>query len=152
MKKFLLFLLLIWTWIPVPRDAYADDMKMDLPYGIGSIQLPFKATEVVYGAMRPFKGGLAHQIAGASLPVLTLGKLASGYRIIDGSLGVVGAWPVESDPVDFYGAFGHDLVQDVPILKDFKSAHANIGTTYSNALTGWCWGGTISYAFGGSVQ
>lgn len=129
--------------------AKADTIHLDLPYGIGSVQLPWQSTEVVYGAMKPIKGGLWHQIAGVSLPIVTLGKLANGYRIIDGSLGAVGAWPVQSDPVDFYAGLGHDIAQDIPALKDYKSFHLNAGTSYSNALTGWCWGGTASYAFGG---
>jgi len=147
MKKLLILTALLGSW----RPAFADNLSLPLPYGIGSLQLPWSATEVVYGVMRPLKGGLWHQIAGASLPILTLGRLPGGERIIDGSLGVVGAWPVQSDPVDFYGGFGHDFAQDIPILKEYQSAHLNIGGSYSNALTGWSWGFTVSYAFGGSI-
>lgn len=144
-----LFPLLIIAALSV---ASADTMHIDLPYGIGSVQLPWQSTEVVYGAMKSIKGGLWHQVAGASLPIVTIGRLPSGYRIIDGSIGAVGAWPAQVDPVDVYGGFGHDIVQDIPGLSEFKSLHANVGTSYSNALTGWCWGGTISYAFGGPTQ
>ena len=128
--------------------VHAANLQIDLPYGIGSVQLPWQATEVLYGAVRSFKGGNTEEIAGGSIPLITLGKLASGYRIIDGSLGAVGAWPVQSDPVDFYGALGHDVVQDIPVLKQFTSAHLNVATTYSNAFKGWCYGITGSYAFG----
>ena len=103
---------------------------------------------MLYGAVRSFKGGNTEEIAGGSIPLITLGKLVSGYRIIDGSLGAVGAWPVQSDPVDFYGALGHDVVQDIPVLKQFTSAHLNGAITYSNAFKGWCYGITGSYAFG----
>jgi hypothetical protein len=131
----------------------AETLQLNLPYGIGSVQLPWQSTEVVYGAMKPIKGGLWHEIAGVSLPIITIGRLANGERIIDGELGAVGVWPVQSDPVDFYGAIGHDLVQDIPLLKQYaSSAHANVGISYSNALTGWVWGGTVSYAFGGSAN
>ena len=143
------------------RPSHADTLHLDLPYGIGSVQLPWQSTEVVYGAMKPIKGGLWHQIGGASLPILTIGKLSSGERILDGGLGAVGAWPVQGDPVDFYGAFGHDIIQDIaqmPTIQALEknlpftlsSAHMNVGVSYSNALTGWVWGGTVSYAFGGS--
>lgn len=146
MKKLVMLLTIL---VMLPLWCRADTIHLDLPYGIGSVQLPWQSTEVVYGAMKPLKGGLWHQIAGVSLPIVTLGKLANGYRIIDGSLGAVGAWPVQSDPVDFYAGLGHDIAQDIPALKDYKSFHLNAGTSYSNALTGWCWGGTASYAFGG---
>jgi len=130
--------------------ALADNLQINLPYGIGSVQLPWQATEVGYGEFKPFKGGLWHQDLIASLPILTLGKLASGYRIIDGSLGAVAAIPSNGAVPDAYGALGHDLVQDIPILSTFKSLHSNVGVTYANAGGGWSWGGTISYAFLGS--
>lgn len=146
MKKLVILLAMLAL---SPKWSHAVNLTIDLPYGIGSVQLPWQSTEIVYGFMRPIKGGLWHEIAGASLPIVTIGKLSSGYRIIDGSLGAVGAWPSQSDPVDAYGGFGHDFVQDIPGLNEFKSAHLNVGGSYSNALTGWCWGFTGSYAFGG---
>lgn len=129
--------------------AHADNLQVDLPYAIGSVQLPWQSTEVVYGAMKPIKGGVWHQVAGASLPIITIGKLANGYRIFDGSLGGVVSIPSDGAKPDAYGGFGHDLIQDIPTLNQYKSAHANIGGSYSNASRGWCWGGTLSYAFGG---
>ena len=132
--------------------AYAENLQVDLPYGIGTVQLPWQSTEVLYGAMKPIKGGLFHQVAGASLPILTLGRLASGYRIIDGSVGAIAAIPNSGAVPDAYGALGHDLVQDIPVLNEYQSAHANVGISYSNAAQGWVWGGTLSYAPGGSVN
>lgn len=149
MKRIIVILAILGLFY---KPAQADILHLDLPYGIGSVQLPWQSTEIVSGIMKPIKGGLWHGIAGASLPIVTLGRLASGYRIIDGSIGAVGAWPVQSDPVDVYGGFGHDFVQDIPGINQLKSAHLNIGGSYSNALTGWCWGFTGSYAFGGSAN
>ena len=54
--------------------AHAQNLQIDLPYGIGSVQLPWQSTEVLYGTVRSFRGGLQEEIAGASLPILTLGK------------------------------------------------------------------------------
>jgi hypothetical protein len=141
MKK--LTALLVFFTIPV----MADNLQINLPYGIGSVQLPFQATEVGYGEFRPIKGGIWHQDLIASMPILTLGKLANGYRIVDGSLGAVVSIPSNGAVPDAYGALGHDLAQDLPFLKTFESLHVNTGLTYSNASGGWQWGGTISYAF-----
>jgi hypothetical protein len=148
MKNWLKCLVVIVPLSGIAFPLHAQNLQVDLPYGIGSVQLPWQSTEILYGAVRSFKGGHVEEIAGASLPILTLGRLSNGYRIIDGELGAVGAWPVQSDPVDIYGAFGHDIVQDIPALKDFSSFHLNAAVTYSNALQGWTWGGTVSYAFG----
>jgi hypothetical protein len=127
--------------------AFADNVQVDLPYGIGSIQLPWQATEIVTGLMKPIKGGGAEWITGASLPIVTLGRLSDGYRIIDGSIGGIFAVPNSGATPDAYGGLGHDLIQDIPGLKQFSSAHLNVGTSYSNAAHGWLWGGTVSYAF-----
>jgi hypothetical protein len=133
-----------------PKPAQADNLQIALPYGIGTVQLPWQTPEVLYGAMKPIKGGLVEQVSGASLNILTLGKLASGYRIIDGSVGGIFAIPNQGAVPDAYGALGHDLVQDIPILKQYAtSVHLNGGVSYSNAARGWLWGGTMSYTFGG---
>lgn len=134
-----------------PDQAYAENLQVDLPYGIGSVQLPWASTEVLTGGMKPIKGGNVEWVSGVSLPIITLGKLASGYRIIDGSLGGIFAVPNQGAVPDAYGGLGHDIVQDIPGLNQYKSAHANAGISYSNAAHGWIWGGTLSYAFGGST-
>lgn len=134
------------------KAAKAENLQINLPYGIGSVQLPWQSTEILYGAMKPIKGGIVEQVAGASLPILTLGKLSGGYRIIDGSLGGIFAIPNKGAVPDAYGGFGHDIAQDIPFLATYKSLHINGGISYSNAAQGWLWGGTISYALGGSNQ
>jgi len=148
MKKIPAFLALFLIASPL----MAANLEWDLG-SVGSVQLPWQATEVFYGAVRPInalKSGLTQQIAGASLPVLTLGKLASGYRILDGQLGASATWPVQSSPVNAYCAIGHDVVQDIPGLPPaLHSAHVNGAVTYMPALGGWFAGGTVSYAFGG---
>ncbi len=125
----------------------ADNLQIDLPYSLGSVQLPWKSTEILTGVMKPIKGGNAEWVSGVSLPIVTIGRLSNGYRIIDGSLGGILAVPNNGAQPDAYAGIGHDLVQDIPGLNTYKSAHANVGTSYSNAAHGWLWGGTISYAF-----
>lgn len=132
--------------------ARAANLQIDLPYNLGSVQLPWKSTEIVTGVMRPIKGGPTEWVTGASLPIVTIGRLSNGYRIIDGSLGGILAVPNNGSQPDAYAGLGHDLIQDIPGLNKYSSAHANVGTSYSNAARGWLWGGTFSYAFGGSVN
>ena len=136
-------------------SASADTMQWNFPYGLGSFQLPWQSTEVFYGAVRPvtaIKSGLTEEIAGASLPLITIGKLKSGYRITDGQLGVAGTWPVQGPAVSPYAAIGHDFIQDVPNLPvPLKTAHLNGAVTYLTNLGGWYAGGTASYGFGSST-
>jgi hypothetical protein len=145
-------LVLLFALFCATQSVQADALSWNLPLGIGTVQLPWQSTEVFYGMVRPIrslKSGLGEQIAGASLPVLTIGKLASGYRILDGQVGAAGTWPVQSSPVNPYFAVGHDVMQDIPGLPvSLKSAHVNGALTYLPGLGGWYAGGTASYAFG----
>ena len=149
--------------------SFADGLQWNMPYGLGSVQLPWKSTEVFYGVVRPIKNlksGLTEEIAGASLPVLTIGRItissSTVERIIDVQVGASGAWPVQSSPVNPYFAVGHDFVQDIALIPSLKalasnlpfsldSAHLNAAVTYSTGLGAWLAGGTASYAFGGSM-
>jgi hypothetical protein len=148
----LIVFLAVIVAVTLLSNAWAENLQVDLPYGIGTVQLPWQSTEILYGAMKPFKGGLVHQVAGASLPILTLGRLKSGYRIIDGSIGAIASIPNDGAIPDAYGALGHDIAQDIPVLNTYTSFHINGGVSYSNAAQGWVWGGTLSYALGGSVN
>jgi hypothetical protein len=156
MKKIMKYACSMALVIPLLSVAsFADNLQWNLPYGLGSLQLPWQSTEVLYGYVRPvsaFKSGLGQEIAGASLPVITIGKLKSGYRLLDGQVGAVGSWPVQGAFASPYLAVGHDFVQDissatVPVA--LKSAHLNGALTYLTNLGGWYAGGTASYAFWG---
>ena len=129
--------------------AFADSPTINLPYNIGSVQLPFSNPEALVGAMKPLKGGLLHSVYGVDFNILTIGKLTNGYRILDGMLGGVLAVPNGGAQPDAYGGLSHDFVQDVPVLQNYaKTVHAGFGISYSNAAQGWLWGGTLSYTFG----
>jgi hypothetical protein len=149
MKKLFIGILLIY--VPL-QTAIADSTpSVDLPFGIGSLQLPWQNPEALVGGLKPLKGGLFHEVYGFDYNILTLGKLASGYRIFDGLLGGVLAVPNSGAQPDAYGAITHDFIQDIPQLKNYAtSAHAGFGISYSNAAQGWLWGGSLSYTFGSS--
>lgn len=135
-----------------PRPAFAQTDTINLPYGLGSVQLPWQNPEVVVGSMKPIKGGLVTEVYGFSFDILTIGKLSSGYRILDGNLGGILAVPNSGAQPDAYAGIGHDIVQDIAPLKAYASSlHLNFGTSYSNAAQGWLWGGTISYELGSSA-
>lgn len=131
-----------------PLSLKADTLQWQLPYGIGSVQLPWQSTEVLYGAVVPFGGGLTQEIAGASLPLVYLGKLANGNSMVDGQVGAVGTWPSDGPTVSPYLALGHNFAKDIPALEDFESLHLNGCMTYLTNKGGWYGGGTISYVFG----
>lgn len=139
MKK----LLILAGLLMLAAYVQADPLQWDIPGGIGSIQLPFQSTEVFGG----YDGVLNQAVTGVSLPVLTLGKLANGYRMVDGQVGAAGAWPAERAAVEPYLALGHDVIQDIPSLAQFKSLHLNGFGRYSPQRGGWGAGGTFSWAF-----
>jgi hypothetical protein len=145
-----LFILLVAAMlvIGVSRARADSTPTIDLPYGIGSVQLPWSDPEVLTAVMKPIKGGLVHEVYGFDYNIITIGKLSNGYRIIDGLLGGVLAVPNSGAQPDAYGSLSHDLVQDIPALAPYATTfHIGAGVSYSNAAEGWLWGGGASYTF-----
>lgn len=142
-----LFILIVAVMLAVCATSRAAD-SINLPYDLGSVQLPWSNPEALTAALKPIKGGLFHEVYGFDFNILTLGKLADGYRILDGLLGGVAAVPNNGAIPDVYGAISHDIVQDIHALAPYAtSAHAGVGISYSNAAQGWLWGGSVSYTF-----
>lgn len=118
----------------------ASDMSWDLPGGIGTIGLPFEATEALMG----YDLVLRQAVGGASIPVLTLGK---GKWEVVGQVGAVGAWPTDAPAVEPYLAIGKDILPYIPFLKQYKSAHVNGFGRYSTSQGAWGSGFSVSYSF-----
>ncbi len=110
MKK--LFVILTISLIS-PIWSYADGLQWDLPYGIGTIQLPTKGEDLL-----PTIGGDFVQrqtIVGVSTSLLTLYKEVNGYA------GVVGEFHSQVPNVQPYLALGADVAKYVPIINQFKA-------------------------------
>lgn len=134
MKKLPVFLVLFLMC----GSTKADNLTWDLPYGIGSVGLPFQSTEALFGGDFVLKAG----IAGASLPVLDI------KDIVYGQLGAVGVYPGDSPYVEPYLALGIDIKRYVPLLSELKSFKVNGFGRWDTELGKPGAGISISYSFG----
>lgn len=112
-----------------PRFAFAEDLKWDLPLGIGTFQLPFQSHEMVGG----LDFVLREAIAGYSTPVATL------WKEIDLSVGAVGAFPrtdskLGNKVVEPYLGGGVDIKKHLPPLSKITSLHLNAFGRYSTEV------------------
>lgn len=127
----------------VSSHASADTtspLVWQTPYG--TMGLPLDATEVLVG----YDGILKQAIGGASVPFYSDPK-----NIIVASIGAIAPWPNPSGvAVEPYLAVGHDILKEIPVLGNFKSAHLNIFGRYAATDGGKFGAGmSFSYAFGG---
>lgn len=95
--------------------AFADNLSWDIPGGIGTIGLPFQATEALYG----YDIALKQNIVGASLPVLNI------KNTVYGQVGAAGVFGSQSLNVQPYLGIGVDIIRFIPTLNQFKSLHLN---------------------------
>lgn len=110
MKKLLAVLCLFCGMSGV---AHAGSLQWDLPFGIGTVQLPTQGDDFL-----PTIGGDFVQrqtIVGVSTSLLTLYKEVNGYA------GVVGEFHSQAPNVQPYFALGADVAKYVPIINQFKS-------------------------------
>lgn len=120
------------------RPAHADQLVWSLPGGVGTVGLPFQATEALYG----YDFALKQNIVGASLPVLTI------KDIVSGQVGAVGAFASQSLNVQPYLGLGVDILRFVPTLNEFKSLHLNGFGRWATDQGKLGGGLSLSYSFG----
>lgn len=86
--------------------AHADGLKWDIPGGIGTIQLPTKATDI--SPLAGYDFVQKEVISGASAPLLTLFKDFNGY------VGAVGEFHTQAPNIQPYLSIGIDATKYVP--------------------------------------
>ena len=125
MKKLIvLSVMLLWPWKP----AQAEDLQWNLPWGIGTVQLPTEGKDIIPTVGRDFV--LNDNIGGVSASLLTLYKEVNGYA------GVVGAWDSKDAAVEPYLALGADVIKYVPMFNQFKSLQLHGFGRYSTTHGG----------------
>jgi len=110
MKKLLAFLCLLCG---IVGAAHADGMQWNLPYGIGTVQLPTKGEDLLPTFGRDFVK--QQTIVGVSSSLLTL------YKEVNGYVGVVGEFHSQAPNVQPYLALGADVAKYIPIVNQFKA-------------------------------
>lgn len=94
-------------------EAHADGLSWDIPGGIGTVQLPTSATDVLPLAGYDFVQ--KQVITGASASLMTLFKEINGY------VGAVGEFQTQAPNVQPYVALGVDVAKYIPGLNQIAN-------------------------------
>lgn len=136
MKKVIGLAVLLSVSVP----CFADPLIWSTPFGVVNFNLTTLETGMGYD------GYNKKAVAIASVPVYSLPR-----DILALQLGVDGAWPTGNAPlVEPYVAAGHDLLREIPVLANYKSAHLNIFGRWDTTNGKPGVGASFTYAFGGS--
>ena len=120
--------------------AHADPLQWQVPY-VGTVNLNLNTTEALAG----YDGILKQAVGGLSLPVWTDPK-----SIVSLQLGAVAPWPNNnSSTIEPYVALGHDILREIPSLKEYTSCHVNVFGRYATNVGKAGAGISFSYAFAG---
>jgi len=123
-------------------QAHAQPLVWQTEYGTFNFNLATTETGLGYDAINK------KTVAIASVPVYTL-----PHDILALQFGVDGAWPTgPANLIEPYVAAGHDILREIPVFADYKSAHLNVfgRLDTTNGRPGVGISGT--YAFGGTVE
>jgi hypothetical protein len=145
MKLFPLFVVIVAVLAFLGMGlAHADGLSWAIPGGIGTVQLPTSATDILPLAGYDFVQKQA--ITGASCSMLTLLKDFNGY------VGAVGEWQTQSPNVQPYLSIGIDTTKYIPGLSGIANLQVQGFVRYV-ASTGQHLGSgvAVSYKFGGST-
>lgn len=93
--------------------SHAEGLAWDIPGGVGTIQLPTAATDILPLAGYDFVQ--KQVITGATASLLTLLKEVNGY------VGAVGEWQTQAANVQPYVAIGADVAKHVPGLNQIAN-------------------------------
>ena len=107
-----------WWLLALPlilagRPAQAEGLQWDLPWGIGTVQLPDSGKDIMPLVGRDFV--LNKTIAGLSTQVLTVAKSVEGYA------GAVGDFQSQGPNIQPYLAIGANVRKYVPIIKQLSA-------------------------------
>lgn len=93
--------------------AMADTMQWNLPFGVGTVQIPYQVSDALPVAGYDFVQNKS--IAGVAASVLTLFKEIHGYA------GLVGEFHSNTPNLQPYAAFGSDVSKYIPGLNQITS-------------------------------
>lgn len=125
MKK-LVMLLTISVMLPI--WSHADGLQWDLPWGVGTVQLPTSGSDIIPLIGRDFVRD--QTIVGVSASLLTL------YKEVHGYVGCVGEFETQAPNVQPYLALGADVAKYIPILNQFKSLQVHGFGRYATSSGG----------------
>lgn len=122
-------------------EAHADGLSWDIPGGIGTVQLPTKATDIMPLAGYDFVQKQA--ITGASAEVLSLFKDFYGY------VGAVGEWQTQAPNIQPYLSIGIDATKYIPGLSGVTNLSVQGFVRYVASTSQHLGSGVaVSYKFG----